>query len=175
MDSQLRRPQKTLRACERVALLFLILQNERRCWFQRSRAWLTTTKWPPRSLSIARRIIGLTVKIWHKRTQTGVICEAPVVSRFLRDLTSTPFISSNSNAFKAACRRLGQKWAKAGVQSVTILSVLRKMTRWGLVSDVTAPSVIVFKKRLEKVWKEVFPRHPHWLNTPHPSHLHTTY
>ncbi len=63
--------------------------------------------------------------------QTGEMCEALVVSRFLRglDLTSTPFISSNINAFKGACRRLGQKWAKAAVQIVTILSVLRKMTR----------------------------------------------
>ncbi len=34
--------------------------------------------------------------------QTGDMCEALVVS-------STPFISSNINAFKAACRRLGQK------------------------------------------------------------------
>ncbi len=32
-------------------------------------------------------------------------------------------------------------------------------------SVVTAPSVNVFKKRLEKVWTEVFPHLPHWLNT----------
>ncbi len=35
-------------------------------------------------------------------------------------------------------------------------------------SVVTAPSVNVFKKRLEKVYKEVFPHPPHRLNT-HPS------
>ncbi len=34
-------------------------------------------------------------------------------------------------------------------------------------SVVTAPSVNVFKKRLEEVWTEVFPHLPHWLNT-HP-------
>ncbi len=33
------------------------------------------------------------------------------------------------------------------------------------VPSVTAPSVNVFKKRLEKVWTEVFPHLPHWLNT----------
>ncbi len=31
-------------------------------------------------------------------------------------------------------------------------------------SVVTAPSVNVFKKGLEKVWIEVFPHFPHWLN-----------
>ncbi len=30
---------------------------------------------------------------------------------------------------------------------------------------VTAPSVNIFKNRLEKVWTEVFPHLPHWLNT----------
>ncbi len=34
-------------------------------------------------------------------------------------------------------------------------------------SIVTAPSVNDFRKRLEKVWTEVFPHLPHWLNT-HP-------
>ncbi len=35
-------------------------------------------------------------------------------------------------------------------------------------SVVTAPSVIFFKIRLEKVWTEVFSHLPHWLNTqPH--------
>ncbi len=33
------------------------------------------------------------------------------------------------------------------------------------VSVVTVPSVTIFKKRLEKVWTEVFPHLPHWLNT----------
>ncbi len=32
-------------------------------------------------------------------------------------------------------------------------------------SVVTAPSVNVFKKRLEKVWTEIFPYLPHWPNT----------
>ncbi len=35
-------------------------------------------------------------------------------------------------------------------------------------SVVTAPSVNVFKKRLEEFWTEIFPHLPHWLNT-HPS------
>ncbi len=34
-------------------------------------------------------------------------------------------------------------------------------------SIVTAPSVKVFKKRLEKVWTEIFPHFRHWLNTHH--------
>ncbi len=33
------------------------------------------------------------------------------------------------------------------------------------ISVVTAPSVSVFKKRFEKVWTEIFPHLPHWLNT----------
>ncbi len=39
------------------------------------------------------------------------------------------------------------------------------------VSVVTAPSVNIFKKRLEQVWAELFPHIPHWLNTNHPNHL----
>ncbi len=35
-------------------------------------------------------------------------------------------------------------------------------------SVVTAPSINVFKKRLEKVWIEVFPHPPHWLKC-HPA------
>ncbi len=48
-------------------------------------------------------------------------------------------------------------------------------------SVVTAPPVNVFKKRLEKVWTEVFSHLPQCLNThppfplPPPSHLHTTH
>ncbi len=40
-------------------------------------------------------------------------------------------------------------------------------------SVVTAPSINVFKKRLEKVWTEVFPHLPHWPNT-HPPPPHPT-
>ncbi len=53
---------------------------------------------------------------------------------------------------------------------------------WNPANVVTAPSVNVFKKRLEKVWTEVFPYLPHLLsnhllisNNPLPSHLHTTH
>ncbi len=46
---------------------------------------------------------------------------------------------------------------------------VRIMQYWNKIpaSVVTAPSVNVFKKRLEKVWAEVFPHFPHCLNT-HP-------
>ncbi len=38
-------------------------------------------------------------------------------------------------------------------------------------SVVTAPSVNIFKKSLEKVWKEMFPDLPHWLKPHHSNSL----
>ncbi len=45
-------------------------------------------------------------------------------------------------------------------------------------SVVTAPSVKIFKKRLEKFWTDAFPVLPHWLNSqlsPPPPQLHATH
>ncbi len=65
---------------------------------------------------------------------------------------------------------------RGSIFSVWVLKYWNKLPA----SVVTAPSVNGFKKRLEKVWTEIFPHLPHWLNThPHfpapPSHLHTTH
>ncbi len=57
-----------------------------------------------------------------------------------------------------------EKWASF---SVGVAKYRNKLS----VFVVTAPSVNIFKKRLEKVWTEVFPHLPHWLKSHHPYSL----
>ncbi len=53
------------------------------------------------------------------------------------------------------------RWMKGSAFSVRVVEYWNKLPA----SVVTAPSVNIFKERLEKVWTEVFPHLTHWLNT----------
>ncbi len=90
--------------------------------------------------------------------------------RWLRDDLITAFkifkslLDIDLNLVFLPPARRGHRRRRWSAFSVRVVKYWNKLPA----SVVTAPSVNVFKKRLEEVWTEAFPHLPQWLNT-HPT------
>ncbi len=65
-------------------------------------------------------------------------------------------------ALEGAPKRYSKARRRGSAFWVRIMKYWNKLSA----SNVTAPSVNIFKKMMEKIWIEVFPHLPHWLKLP---------
>ncbi len=113
---------------------------------RRATAGATTSGWPDYHLHDIHAPSGC----WSQ----FVFCPPPFPSR--SGLRRHPYL-----VFQFASLR----WRRWSAFSLVVVKFGNQLPA----SVVTAPSVNIFKKRLEQVWAELFPHIPHWLNTNHPN------